>query len=63
MSGGSCDCKRHPGVNFAIWSSGESWFWLLINANGEGGTIGASANEAQAVHDAFLSIEEKLAVF
>jgi hypothetical protein len=60
MSSGSCDRKRHLGVDFAIWSSGRSWFWLLINASGEGGTIGASSNEAQAMRDAFLSIEEKL---
>jgi hypothetical protein len=36
---------------------------LLINASGEGGTIGASADEAQAIRDASLSIEEKLTVF
>jgi hypothetical protein len=60
MSRGSYHRKRHLGVDFAIWSSGGSWFWLLINAIGEGGTVGASANEAQAMRDAFLSIEEKL---
>jgi hypothetical protein len=60
MSRSSRDRRRYLGVDFAIWSSGGSWFWLLINANGEAGTIGASANEAQAMRDAFLSIEEKL---
>jgi hypothetical protein len=63
MSNGSCDRKRHLGVDFKIWTSGGSWFWLLTNANGEGGTIGASASEAQAMRDAFLSIEENIEVF
>jgi hypothetical protein len=58
MSRDSSHRKRHLGVDFTVWSSGESWFWLLINANGEGGIIGASASEAQAVRDAFISIEE-----
>jgi hypothetical protein len=51
------------GVDFAIWSSGGTWFWLLVNASGEGGTIGASADEAQAVQDACLSIKERVTVF
>jgi hypothetical protein len=63
MSSASRNRKRHLGVDFAIWSNGGCWFWLLINASGEGGTIGASANEAQAMRDAFISIEEKLTVF
>jgi len=63
MSRGSCNRKRHLGVDFAIWRSGGTWFWLLISASGEGGTIGASASEAQAMRDACLSIQEKLTVF
>jgi hypothetical protein len=63
MSSGSCNWKRHLGVDFAIWRSEGTWFWLLISASGEGGTIGASANEAQAMHDACLSIEEESTVF
>ena len=60
MSSGAGGRKCHLGVDFAIWSSGGSGFWLLIDASGEGGTLGASVNEAQAMRDAFLSIEEKL---
>jgi hypothetical protein len=63
MSRGSRHRKRHFGVDYAIWSSGGSWFWLLINTSGEGGVIGASANESQAMRDAVLSIEENLTVF
>jgi len=63
MSSASCNRKRHLGIDFAIWRREGTWFWLLINASGEGGTIGASANEAQAMRDACLSIEEKLTVF
>jgi hypothetical protein len=62
MYDSSCDRKSHLGVDFAVWRSGKSWFWLLINASGEGVAIGASASEAQAVRDAHLSIEEKLTV-
>jgi hypothetical protein len=60
MSRGSGNRKRHLGVDIAIWNSGRSWFWLLINARGEGGTIGASVNEAEAMRDACHSIEEKM---
>jgi hypothetical protein len=59
---GSCKRKRHLGVDFAVWSEG-AWVWFLINPNGEGGMIGASPNEAQAMHEACLSMEEIPAVF
>jgi hypothetical protein len=56
--------KRHLGVEFAIWWKEGSWFWYLLNpGGGGGGMIGASANEAQAMRDACLSIEEILTVF
>jgi hypothetical protein len=63
MSRGPCNRKRHLGVDFAIWRSAGTWFWLLVDANGDGGTIGASPNEAQAMRDAWHSIEEKLTEF
>lgn len=59
----SCNRKHHLGMDFAIWSSEGTWFWILINPNGEGGTIGVSPNEAQAMRDACFSIEEKLTIF
>jgi hypothetical protein len=59
----SCNCKQHLGVDFAVWGSEGAWVWFLINPSGEGGMIGASTNEAQAMHEACLSIEEILTVF
>ncbi len=53
--------RQHLNVEFAIWRNEEAWYWLLINSSGEGGTIGASGDESQAMRDACLSIEEKLA--
>jgi hypothetical protein len=50
-------------VDFAVWENQGAWFWLLIDPSGEGGMIGASANEAQATRDARLSIEEKFTGF
>jgi hypothetical protein len=57
---GSFTQKRHRGVDFAIWRTKGAWLWFLVNPGGEGGMIGASANETQAMHEACLSIEEKL---
>jgi hypothetical protein len=63
MRSGVSNRKRHLGVDFAIWKNEGTWFWLLIGENGESGTIGASANEMQAMRDARHSIEEKLTQF
>jgi hypothetical protein len=54
--------KRHMGVDFAIWESKGVWFWFLMSPSGEGGMIGASTNEGQAMREACLSIEEILTV-
>jgi hypothetical protein len=59
----SCDRKQHLGMDFTVWENEGAWVWLLIDPSGEGGMIGASPNEAQATHDAGISIEEKLAPF
>jgi hypothetical protein len=58
VTSGSRSSRQHRGVNFAIWWSEGAWFWFLIDPRGEGGVIGASANEAQAMREACLSIEE-----
>jgi hypothetical protein len=60
---GSGNRRWHLGVDFAVWRNQGTWFWFLINPSGEGGVIGASSNEAQAIRDARFSIEEKLIVF
>ena len=62
MGTGSSKRRRHLGVDFAIWRGEGGWFWLLINTRRKGGIIGASADEAQAVGEACLSIEEILTV-
>jgi hypothetical protein len=54
----SCQVKQHLGVDFVVWERDSSWFWFLIHPISQGGMIGASANEAQAMRDARLSIEE-----
>jgi hypothetical protein len=45
-------------VDFVVRERDNSWFWFLIHPISQGGMIGASANEAQAMRDARLSIEE-----
>jgi hypothetical protein len=62
VSTGSFNRKRHLGVDFALWGNERAWFRFLINPCGEGGIIGASANEAQAMREACHSIEEILTV-
>jgi hypothetical protein len=56
----SCQCKRHLGVDFAIWRNEGAWGWFLLNPRGKGAMVGASANETQAMREPCLSIEEKL---
>jgi hypothetical protein len=63
VSTGAYYRKQHLGVDFAIWVRGGAWLWFVINPCGESGMIGASANEAQAMREACLSIEEILRVF
>jgi len=54
--------KHHLGVDFAIWGSGGTWFWFLINPRGQSGMIGASTSEAEATREACSSIEAILGV-
>jgi hypothetical protein len=61
VSAGSFDRKRHLAVDFVVWRRESTWFWLLINALGKGGMIGATINEARAIREACLSIEAILA--
>ena len=63
VSSGLRNRRRHLGVNFAIWKIEGTWVWFVMNPRVEGGMIGASSNEAQAIREACLSIEEKLTIF
>ena len=58
MSSG--DCEQHRGLRFAIWKRGHSWFWLLVDPRAGRAATGASANRAQARHEACVTIEEIL---
>ena len=50
--------KRHFGIGFDVWKSGQAWFWFVRNPHREGGMIGAAATELEAVRQARLSIDE-----
>jgi hypothetical protein len=48
----------HCGIGYQVWNGPQTWFWLVVNPNRDGGAIGAAASEADAMHEARLSIEE-----
>ncbi len=48
----------HFGTGFEVWNSQQSWFWIVVDPRGKGGSIGAALTEADAVREASLSIEE-----
>ena len=62
VSSGLRNRRRHLGVDFAIWKTEGIWVLFVMNPRVEGGMIGASSNEAQAIREACLSIEEKLTI-
>jgi hypothetical protein len=59
MNPGWSNRKRHLGLEFVIWSRGSTWFWLLNESHTKGGVIGATADEARAISEACLAIEER----
>ena len=50
--------RNHMGIGFEVWSKQHSWFWLVVNSHHGAGAIGAAASEAEAVREAYSSIEE-----
>lgn len=50
--------RNHLGTNFTVWNRRQTWFWLVLNQYGNGGTIGTAVSEVDAVRDACASIEE-----
>jgi len=52
---------NHRGTSFEIWSGRQTWFWFVVNCRCNGAAIGAAANEAEAIREACLSIEEMAA--
>lgn len=53
-----CHRKNYLGVSFLVWKRESTWFWLIINPDGQGGAIGATTNERHATREARQSIEE-----
>jgi hypothetical protein len=53
--------RNHLGTSFTVWYRQMSWFWLVLDQQGSGGTIGTAATEAEAVREACYSIEEMAA--
>ncbi len=50
--------ENHLGTGYEVWTDQQTWFWFVRSPNREGGTIGAAASEAEAVREAWSSIEE-----
>jgi hypothetical protein len=48
----------HMGVGFEVWNRQQTWFWYVVNPQRSGGTIGAAANEVEAIREARWAIEE-----
>ncbi|MBV8450981.1 MAG: hypothetical protein JOZ29_01735 [Deltaproteobacteria bacterium] len=52
---------NYLGTSFEIWNGRHTWFWFVADACCTGAAIGAAANEAEAIREARLSIEEMAA--
>jgi hypothetical protein len=52
---------NYLGTSFEIWNGRHTWFWFVADACCSGAAIGAAANEAEAIREARLSIEEMAA--
>jgi hypothetical protein len=52
---------NHLGTSFEIWNGRHTWFWFVADACCSGAAIGAAANQAEAIREARLSIEEMAA--
>jgi hypothetical protein len=50
--------RTHLSTSFMLWNQRQTWFWLVLDQHGNGGTIGTAVSEAEAVDDACSSIEE-----
>ena len=48
----------HLGIHFHIWNGQQGWFWLIVSGRRDAGIVGAAAQEADAIREARVSIEE-----
>ncbi len=52
---------NHLGSSFKIWSRQHAWFWFVADASCNEAALGAVAQEAEAICEAYSSIEEMVA--
>jgi hypothetical protein len=50
--------RQYLDTGFEVWTVQRTWFWSVENPDRNGGSVGAAATEAEAIHEARLSIEE-----
>jgi hypothetical protein len=53
--------RSHLGTSFEVWHRRHVWFWFVADPCCDGASIGAAANEAEAICEARSSIEEMAA--
>jgi hypothetical protein len=53
--------REHLGTSFEVWSGSHTWFWFVADPRCSGASIGAAANETDAISEARLMIEEMAA--
>ena len=46
------------GTRIKMWNAQQSWFWLVVSTDCARAATGAAPTEAQAICDAYLTIEE-----
>ena len=54
--------RHYQGIDFEVWESQPSWFWLVMDPSCDGGAVGSAASETDAVRDACLSIDAMMFV-
>jgi len=52
--------RHYLGIDFEVWEAQQRWLWCVIDPHRDGGAIGASSSEIDAVRDACLSIDEMM---
>jgi hypothetical protein len=50
--------RSHLGTSFKVWHGRHTWFWFVADPCCDGASIGAAANEAEAIGEACSTIEE-----
>ena len=45
-------------THIKMWNAQQSWFWLIVSTDCARAATGAAPTEAQAIRDAYLTIDE-----